>query len=110
MKKIEEVEDVDSHFVRTNSITPDEESNDEDLEEVEQQLEEKVKVLKKRKGSPSKSPSKKKSKVTMTKMKTTLNPDDFNFLLVTLNEAIEEITKNQEAKQETMYNKIETKL
>jgi hypothetical protein len=48
--------------------------------------------------------------VTVTKMKTTLNLDDFNFLLVTLNEAIEEITKKQEAKKQKMYDRIEVDL
>jgi hypothetical protein len=43
-------------------------------------------------------------------MKTTLNPDDFRFLLTTLNEDIEEITEKKEAKQEMMYNRIETEL
>jgi hypothetical protein len=101
---------VDSRSIRTASVTPDEEGNEEDLEEVEQQPEDEVEVLKKRKGSPSKSFFKKKSKETVTKMKTTLNPDDFNFLLVTLNEAIEEITEKQEAKQQTMYDIIEVEL
>jgi hypothetical protein len=109
-KKIEEVQDVDSYYVRTASITPDEEGNDEDLEEVEQKPEDKVKVLKKRKGSPLKSYVKKKEKVTMTKMKTTLNPDDFSFLLVTLNKSIEEITEKKEAKKQTMYEIIEVEL
>ena len=101
---------MDSHSVRTASITPDEEGNDEDLEEVEQQPEDEVEVLKKRKGSPSKSSVKKKAKVSVTKMKTMLNPYDFRFLLVTLNEAIEEITENKEAKQQMMYDKIEVEL
>jgi hypothetical protein len=43
-------------------------------------------------------------------MKTTLNPNDFSFLLATLNEAIEEITEKKKAKQQTMYNKIEVEL
>lgn len=110
MKKTEEVQDVESLSVRTASVTPDQEGNDGDLEEVEQQLEDEVEVLKKRKGSPSKSSVKKKAKETMTKMKTTLNLDDFSFLLVTLNEAIEEITKKHEAKQEAMYDRIEVEL
>jgi hypothetical protein len=42
MKKTEEVQDVDSRSVRTASVTPDEEGNDEDLEEVEQQPEDNV--------------------------------------------------------------------
>jgi hypothetical protein len=88
-KKLEEVYDVDSYFVKTTSIMLDKEGNNEDLEEVEQKPEDEVKVSNKRKGSPSNSLSKKKSKVTVTKMKTTLTPDDFSFLLTTLNEAIE---------------------
>jgi hypothetical protein len=43
MKKNEEVQDVDSRSVRTASVTPDEEGNDEDLEEVKQQPEDNVK-------------------------------------------------------------------
>jgi hypothetical protein len=92
IKKPEEVEDVDSYFAKTTSFTPNQEGNNEDLEEVEKQPEDEYQVLKKRKGSPSKSSSKKKAKETMTKMNTMLNPYDFSFLLVTLNEAIEEIT------------------
>ena len=46
----------------------------------------------------------------MTKIKTMLNPDDFNFLLANLNEAIEEIIKNNEAKQQMMYDRIEVEL
>jgi hypothetical protein len=76
-KNPEEVQDVDGYSVKTASITPDQEGNNEDLEEVEQQLEDEVKVPKKRKGSPSKSSSRKKEKETVTKMKTTLTPDDF---------------------------------
>jgi hypothetical protein len=63
MKKTEEVQDVDSLSVRMNSITPDEEGDDEEGTETEQQ---KVKVppprdeedsSKKRKVSPLKSSS-----------------------------------------------------
>ena len=43
-------------------------------------------------------------------MKTTLNPDDFRFLLATLNEAIEEIIEKKEAKKLMMYNRIEAEL
>jgi hypothetical protein len=106
-KKPEEVQDVDSYSIKKASITPDQEGNKDNLEEVEQQPEEEVEVPKKRKGSPSKSSSKKKEKVTVTKMNTTLNPDDFNFLLETLNEVIEEITEKKEAKNQTMYDIIE---
>jgi hypothetical protein len=40
-------------------------------------------------------------------MKTTLNPNDFNFLLATLNEAIEEITEKKKAKQQTMQHGLD---
>jgi hypothetical protein len=46
----------------------------------------------------------------MKKMNTMLNPDDFIFLLTTLNESIEEITEKQEAKKQMMYDRIEAKL
>jgi ElaB/YqjD/DUF883 family membrane-anchored ribosome-binding protein len=46
----------------------------------------------------------------VTKLKTTLTPYDFSFLITTMNEAIKEITEKQEAKKETMYNRIEIKL
>jgi hypothetical protein len=62
--KTKEVQDVDSRSVRIASITLDEEGNDEDLEEVEQQPEYEVEVLKKRKGSPSNYFVKKKAKAT----------------------------------------------
>jgi hypothetical protein len=88
-KNPEEVQDVDSYSVKTTSITPDQEGNNDDLEEVEKQPEEGVEVTKKRKGSPLKSSSKNKAKVIVTKMKTMLTPDDFSFILPTLNEAIE---------------------
>jgi hypothetical protein len=53
-----------------------------------------VEFPKKIKGSPSNSSSKKKEKVIVTKIKTMLTLNDFNFILTTLNEAIEEITEN----------------
>jgi hypothetical protein len=43
-------------------------------------------------------------------MKTTFTPDEFSFLLFTMNEAIEEITEKQESKQEEMYSIIESEL
>jgi hypothetical protein len=98
MKNPKEVQDVDSRSVRTTSITPDQGGNGEDLEEVEHRPEDELEVIKKRKGSPPNSPSWKKSKETVTKMQTTLTLDYFSFLLATMNEAIEEITKKWEAK------------
>ena len=43
-------------------------------------------------------------------MKTMLTLDDFSFLLATMNESIKEITENQEANKEAMYNRIESEL
>jgi hypothetical protein len=44
-----EVRYVDSYSIMTTSITPDQEGNKEDLEEVKQQPEDEVEVPKKRK-------------------------------------------------------------
>jgi hypothetical protein len=109
-KKDEEIQDIDNRSVRTVSVTPEQGGNDEDLEEVEQRPGDEVENIKKRKGSPLEPSSRKKSTTPVTMLKTTLTPDEFNFLLATMNEAIEEITKKQEAKKETMYNRIEIKL
>jgi hypothetical protein len=94
-KKDEDIQDVDNRSVRTTSVTPEQGGNGEDLEEVEQRPEDEVEIIKKRKGSPPESSSRKKSKAPVTKMKTTLTPDDFSFLLATMNEAIEEITEKK---------------
>jgi hypothetical protein len=57
-----------------------------------------VDPLKKRTVSPLKLSSRKKSKSTMTKMKTVLTFDDFDFIIVALNDASLEIGKKQAAK------------
>jgi hypothetical protein len=46
----------------------------------------------------------------MTKLQTILTPDDFDFIVVALNDASLEIPKKQEAKKEEMYNQIEVEL
>jgi hypothetical protein len=46
----------------------------------------------------------------MTKMQTVLTSDDFEFLIATLQDASLEITEKQEAKNEEMYDRIETEL
>ena len=46
----------------------------------------------------------------MTKMQTILTSDDFDFLIAALQDALLEITEKQEAKQEEMYDRIETEL
>jgi hypothetical protein len=65
---------------------------------------------KKRKVSPSKPYSWKKSKETMNKLQTILTPNDFDFIVVALNDASLEIAEKQEAKKEEMYNQIEVEL
>jgi hypothetical protein len=42
--------------------------------------------------------------------KTTLTPDDFDFLIATLNDASLEIAKKQEVKQEEVFNRIRGEL
>jgi hypothetical protein len=64
----------------------------------------------KRKGSPLKPSSRKKAKATITKMQTLLTSDDFDFLIVALQDSSLEIANKQEAKQEEMYDRIETEL
>jgi DNA-binding protein YbaB len=46
----------------------------------------------------------------MTKMKTVLTADDFDFIIAALNDASLEIAEKQEAKQEEMYDRIEVEL
>jgi hypothetical protein len=46
----------------------------------------------------------------MTKMQTVLTFDDYKFLIATMPDASLEITEKQEAKQEDMYDQIETEL
>jgi hypothetical protein len=93
MKKAEEVQDIASLSVRMASTTPDQGGDGEDLEEVEQRPEDKVEIKNKRKGSPPKPSSWKKPKSPITKLHTTLTPDDFTFLITTMSEAIEEIAE-----------------
>jgi hypothetical protein len=72
MKNTEEVQDVDSLFVRTTSITPDEAGDDEEGTEI-QRVEvppsrDEEDSSKKRKVSPLKYSSRKKPKTPVTKM------------------------------------------
>ena len=94
-KKDEEIQDVDRRSVRTAFITPEQGGNGEDLEEVEQRPGDEVENIKKRKGSPLEPSSRNKSTTPMTKLKTTLTPDEFSFLITMMNEAIEEIRENK---------------
>jgi hypothetical protein len=79
--------------VKNTSITLEKEGDGEELEEVEQKHKDEAKLLKKRKGSPQKPSSWKKSKAPMTKLQTTLTPNDFKFIVTTLNDAAMEIVE-----------------
>jgi hypothetical protein len=48
-------------------------------------------------------------KATRTKFETTLMSDDFNFIVVALNDASLEIVETQEPKQEEMFSWIKVK-
>jgi hypothetical protein len=94
-KKPEEVHDVDSPSVRTTSITLEEGDDGKEIEgvEIEQQKGEvppprdEEDSLKKRKVSPPKYSSWKKPRTPITKMRTTLTLDDFNFIIAAVNDA-----------------------
>jgi hypothetical protein len=53
--------------------------------------------LKKRKVSPLKPSSQKKSRATVTKMKTVLTVDEFDFIIIAVNNASQEILQKEEA-------------
>jgi hypothetical protein len=46
----------------------------------------------------------------VTKLETTLIPDDFNFIIVALNDAMMEIVEKKETKQEKMYSQIKIEI
>jgi hypothetical protein len=70
----------------------------------------KVDPFKKRKVSPPKPSSRKKSKASMTNMQTVLTSNDFDFIIVAMNNASLEIAEKQGAKQEEMYDRIEVEI
>jgi hypothetical protein len=118
MKKIEEVQDLDSAPVKTSSISLEQGGDGGEIDgaEVEHKKGEvtpprdEEDPSKKRTVSPLKPSSRKKSKYSMTKMQTILTSDDFNFIIAALNDASLEIAEKQEAKQEAMYNRIKIEL
>jgi hypothetical protein len=61
---------------------------------------------KKRKVTPPKPSPGKKTKATRTMFKTTLTQDDFDFLIVALNDASLEIIERQEVKQKEIFNRL----
>jgi hypothetical protein len=83
--------------MKTTSISPEQGGDDEELgvKEVEQKQGDKVDPLKKRKGLPPKSSSRKKVKATMTKMQIILTFDEFDFLIVAMQDDSLEIAEKQ---------------
>jgi hypothetical protein len=114
MKKTEEVQDLSSASGKTASVSPDrggeeEEINGTGAEQKQGEVtppRDETDPLKKRKVSPLKPSSRKKSRATVTKMKTVLTTDDFDFIIAALNDASLEIMEKQEAKQEEMYDRL----
>jgi hypothetical protein len=114
MKKTKEVQDLSSASGKTASVSPDRGGEEEEINGTgDKQKQGKVTPprdetdpLKKRKVSPPKPSSWKKSRATVTKMKTVLTTDDFDFIIAALNEASLEIMEKQEAKKEEMYDRL----
>jgi hypothetical protein len=71
---------------------------------------EEAKTSKKRKVSPTKPTSRKKSKASKLKLQTVITVNDFDFIIASISDALEDILQRTEAKQETMYGRIEAKL
>jgi hypothetical protein len=117
-KKDDEVEDVPSMSTKTTSISPAQGGDGDELggTEVEKNRSkvtpprEEEDPSMKRKITPPKPSSQKKSKATRTTLKTTLTPDDFDFLIVALNDVSLELAEKQEAKQEEIFNRIKGEL
>jgi hypothetical protein len=124
-KKIEEVQNLSSASEETTSESPGGGGNDEvDKEEnngkEDQQKQGEVTPprdpvdetdpSKKRKVSPMKPISRKKSRASKTKLQTVLMLDDFDFIIAVVSDASQDILQNNEAKQEAMYDRIETEL
>jgi hypothetical protein len=109
-QKINKVKELSSASMKTASITLEKEGDGEELEEVEQEHKDEADLLKKRKGSPQKPSSQKKSKAPVTKLQTTLTPDNFKFIIAALNDVAMEIVEKQETKQEEMFSWIKIEL
>jgi hypothetical protein len=118
IKKTEEVQDLDSVSVKIASISAEQGGDGREIDgvEVEQKKYEVTpprdveEPSKKRKVSPPKPSSRKTSKETKTKFETTLTLDDFDFIVVALNDALMEIVEKKEAKEEEVFNWIKVEL
>jgi hypothetical protein len=111
-KKDDEVQDVHSTSTKTTSISPAQGGDGEELGGTKfEQSKGEVTLSrededpsKKRNITPPKPSSRKKTKATWTTFKTTLTPDDFDFLIPVLNDASLEIIEKQEAEQEEVFS------
>jgi hypothetical protein len=56
--------------------------------------------------TPPNPSSQNKSRATQTTLKTTLTPDDLDFLIATLNDVSLELAEKKEGKQEEIFNQI----
>jgi hypothetical protein len=99
--KIEEVQDLRSASEKIASVSPDR-GGDDEVEEINGKEDEQkqgevtpprdeVDPLKKKKVSPPKPSSRKKSRATLTKMQTMFIVDDFDFIIVVVNNASQQI-------------------
>jgi hypothetical protein len=117
-KKTEEVHDLDNTSVKTTSISTEQGGNGGEIDGAEVELKKGEDIpprdeedpSKKRKVSPLKPSSRKKMKATRTKFETNLTSDDFEFIVVALNDASLEIVEKQEAKKEEVFTQIKDKL
>ena len=117
-KKDDEVQDVPSTSTKATSISPVQGGDGEELggTEVEQNKgevtppREEEDPSKKRNITPPNPSSRKKTKATRTMFKTTLTPDDFDFLIPVLNDASLEIIEKQEVEQEEVFSWIKGEL
>jgi heme-binding NEAT domain protein len=117
-KKDDEVQYVHSTSMKSTSISPMQGGDGEELggTEVEKNKgevtlpREEEDPSKKRKITPPNPSSKKKTKATQTTFKTTLTPDDFDFLIVALNDASLEIAEKKEENQEEVFIRIKGEL
>jgi hypothetical protein len=117
-KKDDKVEDVPRNSAKTTSISPTQRGDGDELggTEVEQNIgevtppREEEDLSMKKKMTPPNPSSQKKAKATRTTLKTTLTLNDFDFLIVALNDVSLELAEKKEAKQEALFIRIKGEL
>jgi hypothetical protein len=124
-KKKEEIQEMNNASEETASDThggggDDEVDKEEEKGEEDKQKQgevtpprdplDEVETSKKRKVSPTKPTSQKRSKASKPQMQNVLTMDDIDFIIVIVSDTSEDILQRNEAKQETMYERIEVEL